>query len=243
LGIVGVIFVRIHYLQNDKLSALGNIETWAKERGYVITSTQLDEQACFPSLDDFDLLIISGGRMASYEENLYSWLVKEKEFIRKAVSRQKYLLGICLGAQLIADSLGGRVYPHKHKEIGWWTIEFTEEGAKFPLLKEWNDRFPAFLFHGDTFDLPQGAIRICTSKGCANQAFQYGERVIGVQFHPELTNDVINTIWKLLKHEISEGPYTQKPNDFLNQTELADRGRVLIYNLLDNIEKSFSEQE
>jgi GMP synthase-like glutamine amidotransferase len=239
----GDVFVRIHYLQNDKLCALGNIESWAKERGHSITSTHLDEEACFPSLEDFDLLIISGGRMTSYEEDVYPWLAKEKDFIREATSQQKFLLGICLGAQLIADSLGGKVYPHKHKEIGWWPIELTEEGAQSPLLKGWNARFPAFLFHWDTFDLPEGAVRLCTSDGCANQAFQYGERVIGVQFHPELTNDVISMVGKLFEHVIGEGPYIQKTSYFRNQTELVKRGKALMYTLLDNIEKSFIEHE
>jgi GMP synthase-like glutamine amidotransferase len=153
------------------------------------------------------------------------------------------LIGLCLGAQLIADSLGGKVYPHKHKEIGWWTIELTEKGAQFPLLKGWNNRFPAFLFHEDTFDLPEGAARLCTSEGCSNQAFQYGERVIGILFHPELTNNAIHMIGKLFEHEIREGPYTQKPSYFRNQTEFAKRGKALMYTLLHNIEKSFNEQK
>ena len=101
--------MRLHYLQHVPFEGLGNIETWAKNKGFHITRTRFFDNEPLPSTDDFEWLVVMGGPMNIYEETGYPWLVKEKKFIEECLKRDKFVLGICLGGQLIADVLGGRV--------------------------------------------------------------------------------------------------------------------------------------
>jgi GMP synthase-like glutamine amidotransferase len=234
--------VRIHYLQNDPLVGPGSIEEWANEKGYPISFTRVYEETGFPSVHDFDLLVVLGGTMGAYEEEAFPWLSSEKRFIREAVQREKLVLGICLGVQLLAEALGSRAYPHVHKEIGWWPIELTEEAANFPLFKGLPATFTAFQWHGDTFDLPEGAVRLASSKACMNQAMGYGERVVGLQFHPESTNEGIGVLVEYCSHDLAAGPYVQNSADLLNRTANVEQGRAVLYTLLDNMEQSFQER-
>jgi GMP synthase-like glutamine amidotransferase len=231
--------MRIHYIQNYELADLGTIRTWAIEKGFAITSTRMYENPAVPSVDEFDLLIILGGIMGAYDEDKYPWLSIEKQFIREAVKQDKYVMGICLGAQLIADALGGRAYPHSVKEIGWWPVQLTKEANDEPLFHGIPEDFFAFEYHGDTFDLPEGSVLMAIGKGCQNQAFLYGDKVIGLQFHPEFDEPALQEI--VMKHgsEIAEDTYVQKPQEFLKQNSNFAPARKVLFTLLDNIENRF----
>src|SRR5690606_32591469 len=113
------------------------------------------------------------------------WMKEEKKLIEKAILKGKRVIGICLGAQLIADVLGARVFPNKEKEIGWFPIELTEEGQKSPFFAGFNKTETVFHWHGDTFEIPKGAEHIASSKVCENQAFLFDHKVLGLQFHLE----------------------------------------------------------
>ncbi|MFC4799064.1 type 1 glutamine amidotransferase [Neobacillus sp. GCM10023253] len=231
--------MRIHYLQNDPLATLGLIEDWALERNYSISCTTVYENEAFPSMNDFDMLVILGGRMGAYEEELYPWLVDEKNYIKEAIDQDKWVLGICLGAQLLADVLGGNVSPHTHQEIGWHLIEVTPEAGEIPHFNGVPSTFHAFQYHGDTFDLPKGVKNLAQSEGCKNQAFAFGERVVGLQFHPEFSEEIIEFLQGTFGDQITPNRYIQEPVAWLKQKESIDGARTVLFTLLNNMEAGF----
>ncbi|RFU67499.1 type 1 glutamine amidotransferase [Peribacillus saganii] len=230
--------MKIHYIQNDPLATLGNIEEWLSTRNHALSCTKMYDNETLPSLDSFDMLIILGGRMGAYEEDKYPWLLTEKQFIYEAIKQGKWVLGICLGIQMLASALGSKVYPHAHQEIGWWPIKLTEEVDHSELFKGIPKSFVAFEHHGDTFDLPEGACCLAVSKGCRNQAFSYGERVIGLQFHPEFTEQVIEDVLKNTGRQLPSGEYVQETAYWTNQAALLEEAKSILFTVLDNIEKA-----
>jgi len=211
--------MRIHSLQHLPFEDLANIQVWARNRGHGVTRTLLCNGERLPQMSDFDWLVILGGPMNVYEEEKYPWLKEEKKFIAEAISRQKIVLGVCLGAQLIATVLGARVHRNLHKEIGWYPVSLTPEGEKSRLFKSLPHRFTAFHWHGDTFDIPKEAIRTAGSEACANQAFEYRGRVAGLQFHLESSMASIQRLIQNCGDEFVDGSYIQKPEEMLSQEE------------------------
>ena len=205
--------MRAHYLQHVPFEGLGSIEPWLHTAGYAITDTRLFESTRLPDLEEFDLLVVMGGPMSVNDESGYSWLAHEKSFIRSAIDADKSILGICLGAQLIASSLGARVYPNRHKEIGWFPVQGIPPSGNsvfgFPPSLE------VFHWHGETFELPPGAVRLARSKGCENQAFQIGKSVIGLQFHLETTPQSAEDIVSNCRGELVPSQYVQTEADML----------------------------
>lgn len=190
--------MRVHVLQHVPFEGLGSIAAWLAGRGARVTVTRLFADDEFPALADIDLVIALGGPMSVNDEVELPWLVEEKRFVAQAIAGGKAVLGICLGAQLIASALGARVYPGAEKEIGWFPV-LAEAGNADSFV------FPAsievFHWHGETFDLPAGAVHLAHSAVCRNQAFQIGSRVIGLQFHLETTPESAASI---IEHCASE---------------------------------------
>jgi GMP synthase-like glutamine amidotransferase len=217
--------MRAHYLQHVPFEGLGSIEAWLQNAGYQISSTQFFRSTDLPDVNDIDLLVVMGGPMSVNEEQLYPWLVTEKQFIRKTIAAGKPVLGICLGAQLIADSMGGTVFRNAVKEIGWYPIAAVTSAS--PVFQ-----FPAetvvFHWHGETFSLPPGAVQIAKSKVCENQAFQIGHNVVGLQFHLETTPLSARAIIEHCKDELVAGAYIQSEAEIL----AADDERYLSINTL-----------
>ncbi|WOO41204.1 type 1 glutamine amidotransferase [Rubellicoccus peritrichatus] len=205
--------MRAHYFQHVPFEGLGSIEPWLESKGYEITKTQFFDTANIPELKAIDLLIVMGGPMSINDGQEYPWLIEEKAFIRRAVEAGKPVLGICLGAQLIAGSLGSRVYQNNEKEIGWFPIQDItsndESVFHFPASVE------VFHWHGETFDLPPGAVRIAESEGCKNQAFQIGKSVIGLQFHLETTPKSADAIVSHCRDELTPAKYIQSESVIL----------------------------
>jgi len=170
-------------------------------------------------MDLFDWLIILGGPMNVYEEDRYPWLADEKRFIEKAVRQEKRVLGICLGAQLIADVLGARVKRNRDKEIGWFPVLQIETGPRSNLFEYLPGTFLTFHWHGDTFDLPAGAILAARSEGCDHQAFVYGDRVVGLQFHLETTREGVEKLLRNCSADMTEGKFVQKPDVMLEDNQ------------------------
>lgn len=146
------------------------------------------------SVDDLSGLVILGGPMNVYETDRYPFLEREDRLIREAIDKNIPVLGICLGAQLIAKSLGAPVTKNREKEIGWYPLRITEEAKRDKLFQYFNTEETVFQWHGDTFQIPKGAIRLAESPLCANQAFRYNSNVYGLQFHIEVTPQMI-TEW------------------------------------------------
>jgi GMP synthase (glutamine-hydrolysing) len=140
----------------------------------------------FPPLRNVLGLIVLGGPMGVYEKREHPFLRGELAYLRRALKAEKPLLGVCLGAQLIAHALGARVYPNTVKEIGWYPLHRTALGERDPLFSRFPKTSTVFQWHGDTFDLPKGAHLLATAPLCRNQAFVWGRRVYGLQFHVEV---------------------------------------------------------
>lgn len=169
--------MKIHYLQHVAFEGLGSIENWAKLQGHTLSATQLYQDESLPSLENIDFLLVMGGLMNIYEEDKYPWLINEKKFIEQAIKHDKIVLGSCLGSQLIADVLGAKVFPNLEPEIGWFPIEVTAAAQNSNIFNVLPKQLTVFHWHGDTFELPQGATRIAKSDGCHNQAFIYGKKL------------------------------------------------------------------
>src|SRR5699024_7935995 len=189
------------------------------------------------------MLIVLGGVMGTYEESDYPWLRLEKQFLRDAIEANKYVLGICLGSQMIAEVLGGKVYPHKFQEVGWWKVQFNEYVNKISLFNNLSREMMVFQYHGDTFDLPNDAIRLAGNEERENQAFIYKDRVVGLQYHPEFSEEKLEEIVVLHGDELETGPIVQEPNEFLGQNEYHNIAKTFLFTLLDNYVKKFQESE
>jgi GMP synthase-like glutamine amidotransferase len=205
-----------HYFQHVSFEGLGSIQSWLETTGYKITKTQFFNSCKLPEPDTVDLLIVMGGPMSVNEEDKFPWLIKEKQFIFDFINSGKPVLGICLGAQLIANAMGAKVYKNFEKEIGWFPIHCVPSTNsihfKFPHSKE------VFHWHGETFDLPSGAIHLARSAVCENQAFQLGRSVMGLQFHLETTPETAREIVKNCRNELIPSKYIQGESEILEIT-------------------------
>ena len=181
--------MRVHVLQHVAFEGLGCIADWLDARHATTTFTRFFESPQLPKLDDVDFVIALGGPMSVNDEAALLWLRDEKRFIAAAIAAGKPVLGICLGAQLMASALGARVYPGPEKEIGWFPVfaELASADAKDSSTFALPTQIDVFHWHGETFDLPPTARLLACSPVCRHQAFQIGPRAIGLQFHLETT--------------------------------------------------------
>jgi GMP synthase-like glutamine amidotransferase len=236
--------MKIHCIQHVEFETPGTIVEWIEKRKHPLSSTLLYKNESFPGLDNFDLLIIMGGPMNIYEYEKYPWLREEKAFIEESISAGKAVLGICLGAQLIADVLKAEVFKNNHKEIGWFPV-FTvkQEISETSLLKNVPEEFTAFHWHGDTFGLPKGAKQLFASEACKNQGFIYKNRVIGLQFHLEMSNRTIRDVIGNCRDELIGGKYIQNEEDMLDKESFLAESKLLMFTLMDNFEGMIGSQK
>lgn len=185
--------MNIHYLQHVPFEGLGYIETWLIENNHEISLTRFYEpDYSLPSASEIDALIVMGGPMGVYDTEKHHWLEEEKALIKACLQAGKKVLGICLGAQLIADCLGAHINTAPHKEIGWFPVIPTEDSKEQSWLYELFQQNPVvFHWHGDRFEIPAGCLNLLSSEANTNQAFSYDENVIGLQFHLEVTAETI----------------------------------------------------
>ncbi|MDH3345907.1 MAG: type 1 glutamine amidotransferase [Kiritimatiellaceae bacterium] len=204
--------MKIHWLQHVEFEGLGCIEPWLTANGHTVTCTRLWAGEHFSSIGTVDGLIIMGGPMGISDDEQHPWLAAEKVFIKEVIDQNRPVLGICLGAQLIADSLGAKVWRNKQKEIGFFPIHGIDR-AGFQADASKNRIFPdelmAFHWHGDTFNIPDGAVRLASSEATKNQAFLYRDNVLALQFHLETTEESLQTLYKNCADEITSGPFIQ----------------------------------
>lgn len=227
--------MNIHCFQHVSFETPGTILEWAERKGHSISYTCFfEENHSLPTLDGVDALLIMGGYMNVDEEEKFSWLAREKLFIHEVFDSGKKIIGICLGAQLIAASLGAKVYKGKEKEIGFFPLTFTRKALGHPLFNHFKNPYPVFHWHGDTFDLPDWAIRIATTSACENQAFLIGRNVLGMQFHPEMNESIIE---ELMLHDAAElkeaGTFIQDSTEIRNRYNHLRQNKEDLFLLLD----------
>lgn len=209
--------LRVRALLHLEHEGLGLLRNAFLARGAEITETNLWKGDALPSLGDFDILVVMGGAMNVDEEGLYPWLAPEKRLIRQTIDGGKRVLGICLGAQLIARALGAEVKPMGHKEIGWFPVRAeTERHRFFPSLRK-GESIGMAHWHGDTFALPDGCERLFTSEACPNQGFAVvGKPVVGLQFHAELDIPMLRSFIEHGEDELAAGGrWVQNPKTAL----------------------------
>jgi GMP synthase-like glutamine amidotransferase len=234
------ISMRIHYFQHVPFEGLGTIQNWIESHGHSLSITQFFHDDTLPKIDDIDWLIIMGGPMGVYDESTFPWLVKEKEFISEAIRQNKKVLGICLGAQLIASALGAKVYPNVQKEIGWFPVNLTETGKKSPLFKSFPEQIEVFHWHGDTFFLPEGARCLAESEACKHQAFSFEKHVLGLQFHLEVERNNVELLVQNCGNELHKAPFIQSAESMLNTHHYFDGIRQSMYHVLDRLEENIT---
>ena len=178
------------------------------------------------------MLTVMGGPMSANDEARLSWLGPEIALVRAAIAADKTVLGICLGAQIIAKALGARVYPGSTKEIGWFPVQRT--GAH-PLFDDLPDSFTPFHWHGETFDLPHEGKLLAKSEITECQAFAVGQRVLGLQFHMEATEESVRALLKGAAHEIGHGVFEQQPATILASIDQCVSLRPLLDTVLGRL--------
>lgn len=244
LSAEGSIRVNIHFFQHLPFEDSAGILDWAKTRGHETARTLFSEPYRLPPLANVDWLIILGGFMNACQHNEYPWLTEEKAFLREAAGAGKLVLGVCLGAQIIADAFGGRVYRNPEPEIGWHPVELTDAGRRSRIFGGLPPRFTAFHWHGDTFDLPPGAVHTVRSAVCPNQAFEYADgRVVGLQFHLETTDASMEKLIGNCADELVSGrPYIQSAADMRAGSGLLPGLNRMMTVFLDRMAEGYHRQ-
>jgi GMP synthase-like glutamine amidotransferase len=224
--------MRIHSIEHAPFEGPGRIAAWAAERGHSLSRTALHDGEMPPATDAFDLLVVMGGPMSIHEHRNHPWLPMEKRFLAEAVRARKPILGVCLGAQLLADVLGGKVFQNPVKEIGWFPVRMLDRSAPFAAFPE---RLTVMHWHGDTFTIPEGARRVAESEACANQAFVFGDRVVGLQFHIELENVGVEDLAAVSLDEAGTAPFIQSREQLITPPLESAAGATALYALLDEL--------
>jgi GMP synthase-like glutamine amidotransferase len=243
--------MHIHWFQHVPFEGLGTIADWAAARGHVLSVTRFCEPHGAACAVVGAGLIVMGGPMSVHDGGRFPWLTEEKRRVEQAIQAGQPVLGICLGAQLIAEVLGARVTPNPEKEIGWFPVEWTPAAATDGWLAGVGKLGPAhgasgaqdgaaavtevFQWHGETFELPRGAEFWARSRACRNQAFRYGARVVGLQFHLESTPASIRALIDHCPDDLAPGPYVQTPEEMLQNGGRFAAARTMLFRLLDGL--------
>ncbi|MDB5106648.1 MAG: Glutamine amidotransferase class-I [Fibrobacteres bacterium] len=196
--------LRVQVFQHVPFEGLGSMEPWFRERGHSLSHVRLfaGESAQGPGPQP-DWIVVMGGPMGVHDEAAYPWLREEKRALEAAVKRGAAVLGICLGAQLLAHALGAQVSPNREKEIGWYPVDLSPEAAKTWLGRVFPPRFTPFHWHGDTFGIPRGAVALGRSEACSHQGFLYGDNALALQFHPEVTAESLSGLMEHCGSELA----------------------------------------
>lgn len=229
--------MRVHYLQHVPFEGLGSIHSWLESRSAEVTVTRCFEDVQFPNPSDIDWLIVMGGPMSANDEETHRWLVPEKRFIAETIASSRGVLGICLGAQLIASSLGAKVSANPEREVGWFPIEAAGSASRSAFASLFRVPLEVFHWHGETFDLPAGATHLARSAGCEHQAFSIGHRVLALQFHLETTEDGARALIENCPGDLAPGRWVRSESEILRRAERFRR----INRVMDTVLSRFEE--
>ena len=233
--------MKIHCLLHTENAGHTFLPEWAALHDHSWESSIVPLVPELPSPRDVDCVLVLGGPMSAWEDQRYPWLRQEKRFIETFIDTGKPLLGVCLGAQILADVLGARTYQGPHKEIGWYSALAAPEGRETWLGDLLPARFETFFWHGDTFDLPDCAVRIASSAAFPNQGFVWNQ-VLALQFHLEVKPEWVQMLVRRDAQELQAAVYVQTAETVLGKPETLYRennflmGRLLNH-WLANVER------
>lgn len=211
----------------------GIIARWAANNGHRMEYTRFYENDPLPDPEKTDMLVIMGGPMNVFDYHVHPWMEEEIAWISAFIKSGKPVLGVCLGAQLIAAALGAEVYPGPHREIGWFNLHCLPCLGDYMICKDLPSSRKVFHWHGDTFDIPEGAVRIAESKAFANQGFIYRGKVLALQFHLEMTPETVEGMLENCGDEISEGPFMQSAAEIRDQQDHFELNHQLMFHFLE----------
>lgn len=214
-------------LQHVEWEGPGIIAREAMYQGYDVDIRRLDREEQLPDADHVDGLVVMGGSFGAYEEDRYPFLTKECSLIGAVARRGSPVLGVCLGAQLLAKALGAKVFPGHGAEIGFGSIELTATGREDALFAGFGDALPVFHWHGDTFTLPEGAELLASSQTYVHQAFRFGSHAYGFQFHIEPDAGT----WAAWQNHLPEGLIDNSKTERL---QIEEAGKTIIARYFDH---------
>lgn len=228
--------MRMHTIEHVPFEGPGAIADFAAQGGHELSRTRLYLGEPLPDIGATDLLVVMGGPMSVHDEDAIAWLGEEKRFLRRAVDAGKRVLGVCLGAQLLAEVLGGEVTRNAQREIGWFPVRLTAGGAASPIFAGFAEEFPAFHWHGETFSIPPGATALAASDACAHQAFEAFGRIVGLQFHLETTPESMELLIGNCADELTPAAaFVQSAETMRARRDLAPVVQKMLFRLLDNL--------
>jgi GMP synthase-like glutamine amidotransferase len=230
--------MRIACVRHVPFEGPGTIAEWAASRGHTMVEVAAP-MGEFPAPGSFEMLAVLGGPMGVYEIGAHPWLVSERSFIADSIEAGALVLGVCLGAQLLADAVGGSVHAGSEREIGWFPVRLTPVGRESGLFAGWPDTFVAGHWHGDTFDLTPPLVSAASSEVTPNQAFEACDgRAVGLQFHLEWTPEIVRALIGNCGDELATGgPWVQSASDLLAGAASFARSRELLFEMLDRLEE------
>lgn len=226
--------LNIHYYQHVNYEGLAAIQKWCDENGHNLTRTNFKNDEPIPNPDFYDALIVLGGPMSVHDEVKYPWLIREKRSIDRALNDGKKVLGICLGAQLLAESLGGKVTKSSNVEIGWHKVYLNNESNNSKHFIDFPKEFYSFHWHGEEFQLPNNCTNIAYSDACANQIFTYGDLAVGFQCHPEQNEYSIGRMIDRAGGSLKPEKFVNSREDIIKNIHYAKMNNDLLFKFLDS---------
>ena len=218
----------------------GVIADWVWKNDHSLHYTRLYKKDALPDASSLDMLIVMGGPMNVFDFHMHSWMEDEIEWVKQFITSGKPVLGICLGAQIIASALGEEVYPGPHKEIGWHNLQFLPSLGEFRICKDLPVARKVFHWHGDTFDIPEGATRIASSQAFPNQGFIHGNKVVALQFHLEVNPELVRNLVDNCRDDLEDGTHIQTEKDILSEQSFFESNQQVIYQFLDYLSSLIS---
>ena len=230
--------MRLHILEHETYQGPINVDFWAEKNNFPLQRTFVCQGGPLPVPDDFDWLVVTGSYIYVWEEEGHPWLAPEKELVGSALNQGKTVIGLCFGAQVIADVLGGRSFLNQEREIGWHQVYLTPEGRKSKLFAGLPETFTSFHWHSAHFDLPPACRSLAYSQVSPNQAFIWDQGpAYGFQFHPEYTLDLIRTYAREFGREWTGGPHVTPPDEVVNIADKSAETYPILETLLNNMRK------
>ena len=224
---------KLHYIQHVPFESLGGLESWAQRQVFFITGTRMYAGESLPSIDDLDCVVILGGPMGVDEKNEYPWLVEEKKWIKEVLDHKIKIVGICLGAQLIASVMGAQVCRNPYDEIGWFPLRWTEMALQKKFMQDIPRDLMVLHWHGDTFGIPTGAELLGSSAACVNQGFIYEEHVLALQFHMEMTQVGLESLCTQCPDDLKTAPFVQATSEILSHEQNIAPNIKCLHQMLD----------